>query len=177
MPFRLAWRSTLLSAALVLVGAPSVAKAQIVAFGASNVSGDGVALEDAFPAQLEAMLRAKGYDVHVANEGVGGDTSADMLRRLDNAVPPATRIVLLDTSGPISNNPHRGISREQGAAHMAAIAAKLEARHITIIRESANVIPRQYRQADGRHLSAEGHRLLATRLLPDVTRALGPPSR
>ena len=144
----------------------NVAEAQIVAFGASNVSGHGVEPNDAFPAQLETMLRMKGYDVHVINAGVSGDTSADMLRRLDEAIPAETSIVLLDTSGPISNNPHRGIGKAQGAADMAAIAAKLEARRITIIRETANVVPRRYRQKDGRHLSTEGHRLLAARLLP-----------
>jgi hypothetical protein len=59
---------------------------------------------------------------------------------------------------------------------MAAIAEKLKARSIVIIRETANTVPRRYRQQDGRHLTAEGHRLLAAQLLPEVVRALGPPS-
>jgi acyl-CoA thioesterase-1 len=164
----------------ILVGTtsfPGLAGAQIVAFGASNVSGNGVEPDEAFPAQLEAMLRMKGYDVHVVNAGVSGDTSADMLRRFDDAIPPETKIVLLDTSGPISNNPHRGIDKAQGAADMAAIVAKLAARRIVVIRETANVIARRYRQKDGRHLSVEGHRLLAVRLMPEVMRALGPAPR
>ncbi len=161
--------SILLGAATV----PSLASAQIVAFGASNVSGSGVDPAEAFPAQLESMLRVKGYDVRVINAGVPGDTSADMLRRLDQAIPADTKIVLLDTTGPISTNADRGISRAQGAADMAAIERKLEARGILIIRETANAIPRRYRQRDGRHLSTEGHRLLAARLLPEVMGALG----
>jgi acyl-CoA thioesterase-1 len=96
-----------------------------------------------------------------------------MLRRFDEAIPPGTKIVLLDTTGPIANNPYRGIGKARGADDMAAIAARLEARRITIIRETANVIPRRCRQKDGRHLTAEGHRRLAARLLPQVMQALG----
>jgi acyl-CoA thioesterase-1 len=165
---------------LIFLGAaslPSIAQAQIVAFGASNVEGYGVAPSEAFPARLEAMLRMKGYDVRVANAGISGDTSAGMLRRLDEAIPPGTRIVLLDTTGPIANNPYRGIGKARGADDMAAIAARLEARRITIIRETADAIPRLYRQKDGRHLTAEGHRRLAALLLPQLMQVLGPPPR
>ncbi|MFI5012604.1 MAG: acyl-CoA thioesterase [Hyphomicrobiales bacterium] len=167
-----------LAAAIIVLGAMAVsegAEAQIVAFGASNVAGFGVAPGEAFPAQLERMLKAKGYDASVANAGINGDTSSGMLSRLDAAIPSGTTVVLLDTSGPIANNPHQGIGRTQGQADMAAITARLGARRITIIPETANVISRRYRQEDGRHLTAEGHRLLAQRLLPQVMRALGPP--
>jgi hypothetical protein len=75
------------------------ALAQIVALGASNVAGRGVRSSEAFPAQLERMLAAKGYNVHVANAGVNGDTNSGMLARLDQAVPDGTRIVLLGTRG------------------------------------------------------------------------------
>jgi acyl-CoA thioesterase-1 len=159
-------------AALLQCGA---AQAQIVAIGASNVAGFGVAAEQAFPARLEAMLQEKGYRVSVANEGVNGETSSDMLDRLDRVVPSETRIVILDTSGPLANNPHEGIGSAQGRADMAAIRERLSARAITVIPETANIIARRYRQADGRHLSEEGHRLLAARLLPEVIRVLGPP--
>ena len=36
---------------------------------------------------------------------------------------------------------------------------------------TGNGIGKQYLQADGTHLSAEGHALLAARLLPSVVRA------
>jgi len=39
--------------------------AQIVALGASNVEGYGVSAGEAFPAVLEAMLRAKGRNYSV----------------------------------------------------------------------------------------------------------------
>jgi acyl-CoA thioesterase-1 len=40
-----------------------------------------------------AMLRAKGYDVRVANAGVTSDTPSGMLARLDSAVAQGTRVV------------------------------------------------------------------------------------
>src|SRR5207253_6173329 len=72
-------------AATVGLGGP--AHAQIVALGASNVAGRGVDSSQAFPAQLERMLAAKGYNVHIVNAGINGNTNADMLARLDQAVP------------------------------------------------------------------------------------------
>jgi acyl-CoA thioesterase-1 len=75
------------------------AQAQIVAIGASNVAGRGVSSSDAWPAQLEGMLAAKGRNVHVTNAGISGDTNAGMLARLDSAVPAGTKIVLLDRYG------------------------------------------------------------------------------
>jgi hypothetical protein len=64
----------------------------IVALGASNTPGWGVGSEQAYPARLEAMLRAKGYDAHVANAGMSFDTTGGMLRRVDSAVPRLAEI-------------------------------------------------------------------------------------
>jgi len=58
----------------------------IVAIGASNTAGWGVGSQNAYPTQLEVMLKAKGYNVQVANAGKSFDTTAGMLRRLDAAV-------------------------------------------------------------------------------------------
>jgi acyl-CoA thioesterase I len=44
-----------------------LAHAQVVALGASNTAGKGVAPQQAYPAQLEALLRSKGYDGRVVN--------------------------------------------------------------------------------------------------------------
>jgi hypothetical protein len=85
-----------------LVVAP--AQAQVVAIGASNVSGLGVSSSDAFPAQLETMLREKGYSVRVINAGVPGDGTQQMLARFDSAIPGGTRVVILDVGGGLWNN-------------------------------------------------------------------------
>ena len=80
--------SSLIAVALftIAAGPASAATAQIVAFGASNTAGYGVGSDQAWPARLEAMLRAKGYQVTVANAGISGDTTMGMLRRLDAAL-------------------------------------------------------------------------------------------
>jgi acyl-CoA thioesterase-1 len=82
----------LLAAALVCATAfVGAAHAQIVALGASNVAGRGVNSSEAFPAQLQRMLAAKGYNAQVANAGVNGNTNADLLARLDQAAPAHRR--------------------------------------------------------------------------------------
>ena len=72
------------------ISASRAASVNIVALGASNTAGKGVGSGEAFPAQLEAMLRAKGYDAHVTNAGVSGDTTAGMLARLNSSGLAAT---------------------------------------------------------------------------------------
>src|SRR5262245_9293435 len=49
---------------------------KLVAFGDSLTAGLGLPAASAFPAKLEAVLRAKGYKVDVVNAGVSGDTVA-----------------------------------------------------------------------------------------------------
>jgi acyl-CoA thioesterase-1 len=147
------------------------AQAQIVALGASNVAGRGVGSSEAFPAQLERMLAAKGYNVHIANAGISGDTNVGMLARLDQAVPEGTRIVLLGAIGGTYNA--RRLGQGDQKAEYSAILARLRSRGIRIIQVTGSGIGKQYLQADGTHLSAEGHARLAAQLLPSVVRALG----
>ena len=52
--------------------------------------------EAAFPARLEAALRAKGIAVEIANAGVSGDTASGGLARLDWSVPDGTDAVILE---------------------------------------------------------------------------------
>jgi len=158
---------------LFLATAPEVALAQVVAFGASNVEGHGVPRAQAYPAQLEAMLRARGLKVRVKNAGVYGDTSAAMLARLDRAVPQGSKVVILDTSGELLNNYMQGISESQGQADIATMTSRLQARGVVVIPESTQDIPMDQRQPDGKHLTPEGYRVVAARLLDPVMRALG----
>ena len=153
----------------------SSAHAQIVAFGASNISGWNLAATETMPAQLQEMLRADGYIANVLNAGIYGNTTAEMRGRMDSDIPQGTTIVILDTSGGIYNNSLKGVSREQGDADMAAINARLKARGITTIPVSGANLPAQYHQQDGVHLNAEGDRLIASQLLPKIMDILGPP--
>jgi acyl-CoA thioesterase-1 len=160
----------LIAGLLAFVACADDATAQIVAIGASNVAGRGVSSADAWPAQLEDMLAAKGHHVHVANAGINGDTNAGMLNRLDSAVPAGTRIVLLDRYGGGWNG--RRLGRGSQTAELVSIEARLRSRHITIIPMWWGTALRGYLQPDHIHFTPEGHRLVATHMVGPVLRAL-----
>jgi acyl-CoA thioesterase I len=137
----------------------------IVALGASNTSGWGVGAQKAYPAQLEAMLRARGYDAHVTNAGVNFDTTSGMLRRLDSAVPLGTSIVILNPGG---NDLRFFGSKQQRAANIAAIVERLRTRHIKVIVFENTIVPEADYQWDGVHFSSEGHTLVAAHLMQQL---------
>jgi acyl-CoA thioesterase I len=160
----------------LLVGFAGQLSAQIVAFGASNVAGAGVELQQAWPAQLEKMLKAQGYNVHITNAGVNGDTTADMLKRVDRDIPNGTKIVILDTGGGFYNDSKNNISREQGEKNFTAIKARIQARGIKIVREFSYRMAPKWKQSDQIHLTTDGHKELARLLVPFVIKALTQPS-
>ena len=173
-------RRTFLGAAACLVlglfGLFVPAEAQIVALGASNTRGMGVAFEAAYPAQLEAMLRAKGYRGRVLNAGISGDTTAGMLARLDSAVPPDTRVVVLQPGA--NDLRRRGGGPVARDANIQQIVAHLSARGIQVVmldNDMLHAVPNEYRQADGEHLTPEGYRLVASWLVPKVAPLIGLP--
>ena len=167
------WRSLLGLLALTLaLAAPTLVEAQVAAYGASNVQGYGVKPSEAYPAQLQAMLRAKGIKATVRNLGVFGVTSDEMLQRLDSAIPKGTKVVILDASGEFLNDYLHGVSQQQGQANLAEMVSRLQARGMTVIQESTQDIPMSERQADGKHLTPEGHREVAARLVDQVAAAL-----
>jgi acyl-CoA thioesterase-1 len=140
--------------------------AQIVALGASVVQGYGVSSGQAFPEQLEAMLRAKGKPYTVSNKGIYGDTTAGVLARLDSAVPQGTRIVILLIGG---NDVRRGASVEDAKRGVNDIIARLQARKIRVINASPYYLAARNKgmvNSDKIHLNAEGQRYMAAQLLP-----------
>ena len=168
-------RLRILWMALATVAVAFPATAQVVCLGASNTVGKSVSTQDAYPAQLEAMLRAKGYTGHVANEGISGDTTWGMLSRLDRAVPVGTRVVLLQPGG---NDAQRGVPADR-EGNVAQIVERLKARQIAVVMVANSryiALIQQGFGADGIHLTAAGYHQLAAQLLPEVARALGLPA-
>src|ERR1700709_2741795 len=110
----MAWFIRPLIIALLTLAAIASANAQIVALGASSTAGYGVGAAAAFPAQLEAILRAKGRPMSVSAAGVSGDTTGGMLARLASAVPAGTRIVILQIAG---NDAMKGMSAPPAPAN------------------------------------------------------------
>src|SRR5262245_61967001 len=68
----------------------------IVALGDSLTSGLGLPQDQAFPAQLEAALKARGKNVTIVDAGVSGDTAAAGLARLDWALPDDASGVIIE---------------------------------------------------------------------------------
>jgi|HubBroStandDraft_2_1064218.scaffolds.fasta_scaffold401430_1 acyl-CoA thioesterase I len=167
-------------AAVLLLGEMATADAAqitIVALGTSNTRGRGVAPQDAYPAQLQAMLKAKGHDVRVINMGINGDTTAGMLARL-NSVPGGTRVVLLEYWP--GNDSRRGVTNTD--ANLAAIHARLAARNIGVI-DVAGILKSEHVAARsagnfiatsaGPHLNGAAYRNVAAQILPQVEAAIG----
>jgi acyl-CoA thioesterase-1 len=120
-------------ALLALLCAPSASAAEplrIVAFGDSLMAGYGLARADAFPAKLEAALKAKGHDVRIANAGVSGDTASAGLARLDWSVPSGTDAVILELG---ANDALRGVDPAVTRKSLDAIIRRLKERRIEIL--------------------------------------------
>ena len=81
---------------MLFAAMPATAKTpEVLAFGDSLTAGLGLPASEAFPAQLEARLKAEGIDVKVINAGVSGDTTTDGLARLDWALADKPDYVIL----------------------------------------------------------------------------------
>jgi acyl-CoA thioesterase-1 len=150
---------------------------RIVALGASNTNGAGVGAAEAWPAQLQGMLRAKGYDATVTVAAVNGDTSADILRRLDGAVTAGTKVVIYDLG--LDNDHKKGLTAAQTAANKAQIVAGIRAHGAIPIQARYNSVAGEMHsakgdyQAGGFHLTPHAHAHVAAVLLPQVIAALG----
>jgi acyl-CoA thioesterase-1 len=157
---------------LALLASPAEAFAasiRIVAIGASNTLGWGIDSQKAYPAQLQALLRAKGYDAEVRNAGISFDTTAGMLSRLDATVPAGTRLVIIQPGG---NDRRFFVSKERRASNIEAMVAKLKARNIRVIVYDP-VFDQKYYQWDAIHINTDGHTMIANALLPQVVSAIG----
>jgi acyl-CoA thioesterase I len=103
---------------------------RIVAFGDSLTVGYGLRPQEAFPAKLSAALKAKGYDVSIANAGVSGDTTAAGLARLDWSVPKGTQAVILEFG---ANDAFRGVTPATARKNLEEIITRLKARNVEVL--------------------------------------------
>jgi acyl-CoA thioesterase-1 len=136
----------------------------IVAIGGSNTRGFGVGMHNAFPARLQAILRANGVEAHVKNAGVIASTTADMLRRLDREVPASTHIVVLQ---PGTNDRRFGRTEQQRADTIEAIVARLRERRVRVIVYD-QPMPRSLLQWDGVHFTIAAHDMIAKTLAAQI---------
>jgi acyl-CoA thioesterase-1 len=147
------------------MGNAAASTIKIVAIGASNTAGWGVGSQNAYPAQLHVMLKTRGYNVQVINAGKSFDTTNGMLRRLDAAVPSDVFVVIVQPGG---NDLRFFGSKGQRTANIAAITSRLRARNIKVIVFENAVVPSDMYQWDGIHFTTQGHKWVASYILPQV---------
>jgi len=103
---------------------PKLAPLRIVVLGDSLVAGFQLKASDAFPAQLERALKARGHAAEVINAGVSGDTTASALERLSWAVPERTDAVILELG---ANDALRGLDPARAKANLDRIITVVKA--------------------------------------------------
>ena len=159
-------RSLLVSAAVLglLVQVGMADATTVVALGASNTAGKGVEPSQAYPAQLQAMLRARGVDVSIINAGINGDTTGGMMARLDSAVPRGTKVVILQPGG--------NDLRQGAPDYTSEIRNRLRAMGIRVVMVPNAMFRGKPHQPDGIHLTPEGYHMLAQQLVGPVASAL-----
>ncbi len=102
----------------------------ILALGDSLTAGLGLDPQAAFPARLEAALKAKGHDVTILNAGVSGDTASQGEARLDWALSDEIDAVIVELG---ANDALRGLPPEQAEAALGTILAKIRARGLPVL--------------------------------------------
>jgi acyl-CoA thioesterase-1 len=106
---------------------------RILAFGDSLFAGYRLAEEEGYPEQLEAALRARGFDAQVADAGISGDTTAGGRQRIAfvlDAMERAPDLALVELGG---NDLIRGLAPAEARANLAAILAELQARGVPTV--------------------------------------------
>ncbi len=117
------------AAGLSLMIASAQEPARTVVFlGDSLSAGYGLdnASTSAFPALVEAKIKAAGLPYTVINAGVSGDTSAGGLRRIDWLLRRPIAVLVLELGG---NDGLRGIPPAETQKNLQAIIEKVKARN------------------------------------------------
>ena len=125
-------RRALLALLLLFYPLPAIAQetVTILAFGDSLTAGLGVDPQSAFPAKLEAALKARGHDVRVINAGVSGDTASAGRDRLDWVLSDDVDAVILELG---ANDALRGIAPRETRTALTAILETLKQRSLPVL--------------------------------------------
>ena len=116
---------------LLMVLALSSARAETLSVvGDSLSAGYGVALEEAWPALVEARLQADGHGWRVINAGVSGDTTKGGLARLDWILRAKPDAVVVELGG---NDGLRGLPVPGIEANLVAIIERLQAAEVQVL--------------------------------------------
>ena len=102
---------------------------RLVMLGDSLVAGLGLKRPETIPYKLQGILAAQKLNVRVVNAGVSGETSANILARLDFSVPADTNGVIIAAG---ANDMLQGLSPKLLRDNLAAMIKSLQARGIPV---------------------------------------------
>jgi len=154
-------RLAALLAALGLGAVPAEARLlHVVALGDSLTAGYGLAPGEAFPDALARALKARGWDVEVANAGVSGDTAADGLARYEWSVPEGTDALIVELG---ANDMLRGLDPAAAEAALAQVLEKARSAHVATLLMGMRAAP---------NLGADYQRRFDA-IYPDLARRFG----
>jgi acyl-CoA thioesterase-1 len=154
-------RLGVLLAALGLGAVPAEARLlHVVALGDSLTAGYGLAPGEAFPDALARALKARGWEVEVANAGVSGDTAADGLARYEWSVPEGTDALIVELG---ANDMLRGLDPAAAEAALAQVLEKARSAHVATLLMGMRAAP---------NLGADYQRRFDA-IYPDLARRFG----
>lgn len=116
--------------ALIAAGSAADRPIKIVVLGDSLTAGYGLPADAAFPARLQAALRAQGHAVEIHDAGVSGDTASGGLSRLDWSVPDDADAVIVELG---ANDALRGVDPKVTRAALDGILRRLKERGKTVL--------------------------------------------
>ncbi len=141
---------SVLAVLVLMAGGAAAAPKTILALGDSLTAGLGVGPAEAFPAKLEAALKAKGQDVKVINAGVSGDTAADGAARLDWALAEPVDAVIVELG---ANDALRGLPVAQAEQALDGLLTALAQKKLPVLlagmRAPPNMGPEYQADFDG----------------------------
>ncbi|MBV8911972.1 MAG: arylesterase [Acetobacteraceae bacterium] len=122
--------NAVLAAVLLFAAAAQARPVRILVLGDSLTAGYGLPAPRAFQSQMQAALRAEGYDVTLIDAAVSGDTTAGGRARLDWALADGADAALVELGG---NDGLRGLDPASTEANLRAILDALAAKHIPVL--------------------------------------------
>jgi acyl-CoA thioesterase I len=104
---------------------------KILFLGDSLTAGLNLLSQQAYPALVQDMFAAEGYDqVEAVNAGISGDTTAGGRRRIEQAIEPGVRVLLLALG---ANDALRGLSVSQTRDNLKAIIDTARAKGVRVV--------------------------------------------
>lgn len=116
---------------LIAAATPAAAEPlRVIAFGDSLSAGFQLPANAAFPVVLEARLRRDGYEAHVVNASVSGDTTRSGLARLAYALHDGADLLILELG---ANDMLLGFDPPATRGNLEKIIAACEARGVKVL--------------------------------------------